>query len=115
MGGPEECPIGTCECEGQLRVNDDCSEAKFCNSATETDAEKISCKGNDSFPIVTVNLATHNWYCGNDTGRCPGAFHVGCQADPHITTTPDGSSSSSLVASITLITILPFLASMVIY
>jgi len=123
--GPEECPIGDCECAGQLRVNDDCSEAKFCNSATEADAETISCKANTNFPIVTVNLATHNWYCGNDTGRCPGAFHVGCQADPHITTTPDpdipttpvpdGSSSSSLVASITLITILPFLASLVIH
>ena len=26
--GPEMCPIGECECDGQLRVSHDCKEAK---------------------------------------------------------------------------------------
>ena len=28
-GGPEDCPIGECECDGQLRVNHDCTYARF--------------------------------------------------------------------------------------
>ena len=25
---PDTCPIGECECEGQVRVNHDCTEAR---------------------------------------------------------------------------------------
>ena len=28
-GTEEECPIGECECEGQLRVKQDCTEARL--------------------------------------------------------------------------------------
>ena len=28
-GGPDECPIGDCECDAQLRVSHDCKTAKY--------------------------------------------------------------------------------------
>ena len=28
QGEDEDCPIGDCECDGQLRVSNDCKEAK---------------------------------------------------------------------------------------
>ena len=80
---------------------------RFCNSSTPAGYEEISCSDDK---IVLVNLLTHSWYCGRvldtsqdckhsinffqDDGRCPGAFHVGCQEDPtgaptEPTTTPD--------------------------
>ena len=29
--------------------------------------------------IVFINVATNDWFCGLDDGRCPGAFQVGCE------------------------------------
>ena len=65
--------------------------------------------------IVYVNLITHNWYCGEvgycyylcvyhiryiqDDGRCPGAFHVGCQEDTTNPPTDEPTSESSTVSS----------------
>merc|ERR1719228_508998 len=78
--GPETCPIGECECDGQLRVAYDCKTAKHCNGTQEEgfEEEMISCGEEE---LVYVNLVTHSWACGPDDGRCPGAFHVGCQDD----------------------------------
>ena len=28
-GGPDECPIGDCDCDGQLRVSHDCKTARL--------------------------------------------------------------------------------------
>ena len=36
--------------------------------------------------IVYVNVVTHDWMCGMDDGRCPGAFQVGCDPDPDYST-----------------------------
>ena len=30
-----------------------------------------------------INVATNDWFCGLDDGRCPGAFQVGCEPDPN--------------------------------
>merc|ERR1712156_1090737 len=36
--------------------------------------------------IVYINTVTHDWMCGIDDGRCPGAFQVGCEPDPNYST-----------------------------
>ena len=50
--------------------------------------EDISCEEGQ---IVIVNYAatedTWLWQCGDDDGRCPGAFQVGCEPDDSYTTT----------------------------
>ena len=37
-----------------------------------------------------MNLDDNSWKCGKDDGRCPGAFHVGCQEDSEPTEDPTG-------------------------
>ena len=50
--------------------------------------DDITC---DDGQIVIVNYAatedTWLWQCGDDDGRCPGAFQVGCEPDDDYTTT----------------------------
>merc|ERR1712037_572479 len=96
-----DCPIGDCECENQLRVNHDCSVARLCKSNTDpSDFAEIDCSHDPDNHVVMVNLVYHTWYCGNDTGRCPGAFHVGCQDDPHgSTSSPPGPDNGSTTLS----------------
>merc|ERR1711892_1331930 len=105
-GGEELCPIGECECDGQLRVAHDCHDARYCNGtelANPDDHVDINCPGEE---IVYVNLATQDWYCGPDDGRCPGAFHVGCQDDSN-----NGSSSFGL--SLMMAVTMPMVAAFV--
>merc|ERR1719232_265278 len=111
--GPEEdCPIGECECEGQLRVKQDCTEARFC-----MENGKYETKTCEEGRIVYVNHASNDdtwlWMCGPDDGRCPGAFHVGCDADSGYTTTttttttePDAGNGASSLFSVSVLTIL---------
>merc|ERR1719154_503195 len=82
-GNEEECPIGDCQCEGQLRVSQDCKKAKYCEANDQF--EEISCTNETE--IVYVDLTDNSWKCGPDDNRCPGAFHVGCQPDTTTTTT----------------------------
>merc|ERR1712058_62068 len=70
-------PIGECECTGQVRVNHDCTEARSCNK--DGTYESITC---ESTEIVKVNLGTLEWFCADNDDSCPGAFDVGCEADP---------------------------------
>merc|ERR1711973_827135 len=53
--------------------------------------QNYTCDGLEDL-IVMVNLRTNRIYCGKDDGRCPGAFHVGCNM---VTDTPTSSSESS--------------------
>ena len=69
--------------------------------------EDISCEEGQ---IVIVNYAATEeswlWQCGDDDGRCPGAFQVGCEPDDDYpattttttTTTTNGASSFSIGA-----------------
>merc|ERR1712150_255618 len=98
---PTNCPIGDCECDGQLRVSQDCKTAHYCDSTLATGYQEITCS--DPNEIVYVNLALNTWECNVDDGRCPGAFHVGCHSDSTTTTTTtttshdhDHNSGSSL-------------------
>jgi len=92
-GSDEECPIGDCDCDGQLRVNNDCTYAKVCDFGTY---QNYTCDGLEDL-IVMVNLRTNRIYCGKDDGRCPGAFHVGCNmaTDTSTSSKPTSSSESS--------------------
>ena len=64
--------------------------------------------------IVYVNHASNNdtwlWMCGPDDGRCPGAFHVGCDSYTTTTTTtttdPDAGNGASSIFSVSVLTIL---------
>jgi len=87
---PNTCPIGRCECEGQVRVNHDCTEARKCNR--DGSHESINCDANQ---IVKVNLGTLQWFCADDDDSCPGAFDVGCEADENY---PYSSAVSNSVA-----------------
>ena len=89
-----DCPIGDCECENQLRVNHDCSVARwvfffsfltrclnqigmhcvififtmgrFCKSNSDpNDFDEIDCSHDPDNHVVMVNLVYHTWYCGN--------------------------------------------------
>merc|ERR1711892_87506 len=93
--GPDACPVGDCECNGQLRVANDCHTAKYCDSTVDGGFEEISCPDGE---IVYVDMATFSWSCDVDDNRCPGAFHVGCQEDGTTTTasTENGSPSSMM-------------------
>jgi len=92
--GPDACPVGDCECNGQLRVANDCHTAKYCND-DDGGFEEINCPDGE---IVYVDMATFSWSCDVDDNRCPGAFHVGCQEDGTTTTasTENGSPSSMM-------------------
>merc|ERR1712241_1112340 len=101
---PDNCPIGDCECDGQLRINHDCTESKYC-FANGTFEHKQCPEGE----IVFVNLVTHDWMCAKDDGRCPGAFQVGCDPDPDYstaapspTTVPPSGASTIRCAFLTL-------------
>ena len=75
-GGPDECPIGDCDCDGQLRVSHDCKTARldqgcylvyipslcrYCNETLSTGYETITCDDPDQ--IVYVDLDRHFWHC----------------------------------------------------
>merc|ERR1719309_381698 len=93
-GDAEACPIGECDCDGQLRVSHDCKTAKFCE--TVDSPQEISC--NKTNEIVYVNLHDHSWSCGENDNRCPGAFHVGCQPDP---TSPSTTTTTTTITTTT--------------
>jgi len=75
-----ECPgngeIGACECDGQLWINEDCSEGFYCDSVMDGGGEDITCEEGQR---VDVDMVSMEWKCIPDDGNCPGAFHVGCE------------------------------------
>merc|ERR1711935_1078349 len=105
-GSNPDCEIGPCACAGQLWVDYECKTARYCKTGAADDYEEETCGEGQ---IVYVDLTDNSWACGDDDGRCPGAFHVGCQDDDYTTTTtattttvmPD--SSSSLIVSFSMI------------
>merc|ERR1711973_972003 len=58
--------------------------------------QNYTCDGLEDL-IVMVTLRTNRIYCGKDDGRCPGAFHVGCNmvTDTSTSSKPTSSSESS--------------------
>jgi len=87
---PISCPIGECECAGQVRVNHDCTEARSCNK--DGTYESITC---ESTEIVKVNLGTLEWFCADDDDSCPGAFDVGCEPDPTYSPAPATTTTTT--------------------
>lgn len=116
-GTDADCPIGNCDCDGQLRVNNDCTYAKVCDFGTY---QNFTCNGQEDL-IIMVNLRTNRIYCGKDDGRCPGAFHVGCNIDESsssttfttttatTTTTTGASGATKIFMNFVLLIALPFL------
>merc|ERR1712027_32643 len=91
-----DCDIGACECEGQIRVSQDCRQAKYCNG--DGSYQTLDCYLGQ---IVKVNVVTLEWYCDEDDGRCPGAFNVGCDADPAYPTFPSTSTTTTTTTTTT--------------
>merc|ERR1712212_624668 len=90
------CEIGECACDGQLWVSHDCHTGRFCDAAHTPDGYwDMECGEGQ---IIYVNLVDHTWACGDDDGRCPGSFHVGCQDDSY-----DEGGSSSVIGSLALV------------
>ena len=50
--------------------------------------------------IIYINVVTHDWMCGIDDGRCPGAFQVGCDPDPDYSTVPPPSGAFTIRCAI---------------
>merc|ERR1712168_550960 len=88
-----DCPIGDCQCDGQLRVSQDCKTAHYCNSTLPNGFDEITCSNPNE--IVYVNLAQMSWSCAADDGRCPGAFHVGCETTTTTTTTTNPTTTNN--------------------
>ena len=65
----------------------------LCDSSLPGGYEKITCSNPSE--IVYVNLAMMTWECNVDDGRCPGAFHVGCQSDLTTSTTTTTTKTTS--------------------
>merc|ERR1712117_917903 len=91
-----DCDIGACECEGQIRASQDCRQAKYCNG--DGSSQTLDCYLGQ---IVKVNVVTLEWYCDEDDGRCPGAFNVGCDADPAYPTFPSTSTTTTTTTTAT--------------
>ena len=84
-----------------------------CNSSVpDLGYESITCEDEDD--IVMVNLRTLSVYCEKvitdlinlvliillqDDGRCPGAFHVGCDDHDHDSTSASSDSSTTSTTS----------------
>jgi len=83
-GTDADCPIGECECEGQVRINNDCTYAKICKDGCY---EEFTCEEEDE--IIMVDMTNLRFSCGKDDTRCPGAFHVGCNTDTRMVTGED--------------------------
>merc|ERR1712062_495137 len=91
-GSDADCPIGECQCQGQLRVNNDCTYARKCNSDAPNGYDEYNCTDGQ---IVHVNLVNFKVSCGEDDNRCPGAFHVGCDQPSTSTTTTTTSTTTT--------------------
>lgn len=82
--------MAECECEGQISVNHNCTKAWLCDTNLEH-PEEITCPNVGD--IVYVDPRNNRWWCAKDDGRCPGAFHAGCNiattVDPTEESTPD--------------------------
>ncbi len=80
----EDLDSSLCSCNGQLLVNNDCSQGFFCNSQVSGGGYFHSCPEGE---VIDVNIRTWNWGCQPDVGQCPGlgGFRVGdCNQEPVI-------------------------------
>ena len=71
-------PIGTCDgCEGQIFINEDCTESFYCFPEMAGDGCYLLC---DSSERVYLDVSTNIWECipREDTFTCPGKFSVDC-------------------------------------
>ena len=55
-GTAEDCPIGDCECEGQLRVNQDCTEARWAHTHTGLINLKIYTQSPGSVSVMALMI-----------------------------------------------------------
>ena len=66
-----------CNCDGEILVNNDCSEAFYCLSKFLGGGKSLKCAEGE---ILKVDLVDYKWSCTTDTEQCPGlgGFRVGC-------------------------------------
>ena len=53
-GTAEDCPIGDCDCEGQLRVNQDCTEARWAHTHSGLINLKIYTQSQGSVSVMAL-------------------------------------------------------------
>ena len=85
-----------CACDGEVWMNNDCSEAFICSGKKtgSTNPGDIFTCGNDE--VAVVDLADHSKpYCSTDKTKCIGSYNLGCS----------GNSGVSLVSSVTAISV----------
>ena len=75
-------PIQECECEGQLMVNEDCTEAFYCSYWTPNPSDDgchLVCD-KEKNEIIYVNPATKEWNCRErpENFICPGKMKIEC-------------------------------------
>ena len=71
--------IGECMCDGQIHINEDCSESFYCRSDIGSGMEgcHLVCGQGE---IVKYNPTDKMWLCETKTEYdiCPGKFYTGC-------------------------------------
>ncbi|TRY74637.1 hypothetical protein TCAL_15615, partial [Tigriopus californicus] len=72
-----ENPLGTCRCNGELWVSEGCSYGFYCNDTMDIGGEMKACGEGE---VLLVDLTTSDWYCSNETDKCPGGpiNGIGC-------------------------------------
>ena len=79
-------PNGMCDCDGQVWVNEDCSQGFYCSSLTQESEQtgcELICGDNER---LHVDLVERDWEClsRDDDFVCPGSLHTDCDENPVI-------------------------------
>ena len=76
-------PFGTCECDGQFYINEDCTEGFLCTTNIPDPYLYDGCYQKCfEGQVLRPDFATKSWSCVNpDTYTCTGSFHLECPAN----------------------------------
>jgi len=74
-------PLGTCECEREFFISDNCQQAYYCSPSRDIDDIEPGCLmicSDDEY--VFLDVATDTWECRPKPADfvCPGLFHSDC-------------------------------------
>ena len=85
----DDNPFGTCDgCEGQMFINDDCSESFYCTQAAPEAPHGGGCHltCNNETERVHLDYSTNTWECvpRESSFLCPGRFQVDCVVEINV-------------------------------
>ena len=79
----DQNPLGTCDCDGQVYMNDDCSQAFQCIDSDDYPEAEDGCLYEcETSQLMVPDFNTGLFKCidnDNDEGECPGSFKTYCE------------------------------------